>query len=244
MRFEYDEDWLTGAGQLSGSFIDCSPDRWGKMLMERREAIEAREQKRRLRTLRSWDFSPNCERLRPPRIWLSGATMSKRRSGSNSSSRPYASAMTRLGRSNSDDASYLDIVQAIETSGSSTRIDADLEQLFRRVFINILIGNRDDHLRNHGFLREGNGWILSPAFDVNPNPGKSDHVLAINDADTSPDSSLLKATAAFYRLKPKIVNVIEQQVRGAVRDWEKRAKALGLRAAEIDLMTAVIDPDR
>jgi serine/threonine-protein kinase HipA len=26
----------TGADQLSGIFLDCSPDRWGKMLMERR----------------------------------------------------------------------------------------------------------------------------------------------------------------------------------------------------------------
>ena len=45
-----------GADRLSGIFVDCSPDRWGKMLMERREAIEAREQQRKVRTLRSWDF--------------------------------------------------------------------------------------------------------------------------------------------------------------------------------------------
>ncbi|MEY8099172.1 HipA domain-containing protein [Falsihalocynthiibacter sp. S25ZX9] len=26
----------------------------------------------------------------------------------------------------------------------------------------------DDHLWNYGFLRGGNGWRLSPAFDINP----------------------------------------------------------------------------
>ncbi|MGH7225562.1 MAG: type II toxin-antitoxin system HipA family toxin, partial [Gemmataceae bacterium] len=47
---------LAGADKLSSIFLDCSPDRWGKMLMERREAIEAREQDRKIRNLRDWDF--------------------------------------------------------------------------------------------------------------------------------------------------------------------------------------------
>jgi serine/threonine-protein kinase HipA len=34
---------------------------------------------------------------------------------------------------------------------------------------NILISNTDDHLRNHGFLYEGQtGRRLSPAYDLNP----------------------------------------------------------------------------
>jgi serine/threonine-protein kinase HipA len=35
---------------------------------------------------------------------------------------------------------------------------------------NVLTGNTDDHLRNHGFLRVRDGWRLSPAYDLNPNP--------------------------------------------------------------------------
>jgi serine/threonine-protein kinase HipA len=27
----------------------------------------------------------------------------------------------------------------------------------------------DDHLRNHGFLFEDDGWSLAPAYDMNPN---------------------------------------------------------------------------
>lgn len=36
----------TGASELSGAFQDCSPDRWGSLLMQRRELIEAKEQGR------------------------------------------------------------------------------------------------------------------------------------------------------------------------------------------------------
>ncbi len=348
----------TGADQLSGIFLDCSPDRWGKMLMERREVIEARAQKRKVNTLRSWDFLVGVHdesrmgalRLRdvasgqfvdsrslsaPPftelrtleaaaemlergddqqvskwiklliapgaslggarpkasfrdadgTLWLAkfpaledrrdvglweylaaelsraagivmpptrvlalsgrGHTFAVQRFDRTPDSRRlYSSAMTRLARVESEGASYLDIVEAIEHGGASSQIDAQLEQLFRRVLFNILIGNRDDHLRNHGFLRVGNGWTLSPAFDVNPNPDKGEHVLSFDGADASPDSALLFATADFYRLKPTAANAIAQQVRDAVRGWDQKAKALGLARSEIELMRGVIDSER
>jgi len=156
----------------------------------------------------------------------------------------YSSVMNGLDVTESDGCSYLDLVQIIETSGTSTQIARQLEQLFRRVLFNILIGNRDDHLRNHGFLRAGDGWQLTPAFDVNPNPNKDHHVLAINDRDPSPDSSLLLATADYYRLPKKTVSAVAEDVRAAVRGWETRVLALGAPASEIALMQAVIDPDR
>lgn len=95
-----------------------------------------------------------------------------------------------------------------------------------------------------GFLREGNGWVLSPAFDVNPNPDKAEHLLTIDGIDASPAPDLLMATAAFYRLKPKEAKNIEQEVRKSLEEWDKKAKSLGLRNSEIDLLRDVIDPKR
>lgn len=39
----------------------------------------------------------------------------------------------------------------------------------RRLVFSVLISNTDDHLRNHGFVRNG-GWRLAPAFHLNPDP--------------------------------------------------------------------------
>jgi serine/threonine-protein kinase HipA len=39
-----------------GIFTDSSPDRWGRVLMQRRENMNARREKRRPRTLGEWDF--------------------------------------------------------------------------------------------------------------------------------------------------------------------------------------------
>ena len=44
-------------------------------------------------------------------------------------------------------------------------------ELYRRVALNVLISNVDDHLRNHGLLWTGTGgWTLSPVYDLNPTP--------------------------------------------------------------------------
>jgi serine/threonine-protein kinase HipA len=129
-----------------------------------------------------------------------------------SSRRTYASALTLTDLDGNEGASYLDIVQAIENNGVANHIGADLEQMYRRVLFTILIGNRDDHLRNHGFLREGNGWRLSPAFDINPNPEKDIHVLAIDDVEQTPDISLWRSTHEFYRVSKKALNRIETEV--------------------------------
>ena len=80
----------------------------------------------------------------------------------------FASALTMLEASDGEQRSYLEIGEVIERY--SPRADADLRELYRRIIFSILTANTDDHLRNHAFLRERDGWALSPAYDLNPNP--------------------------------------------------------------------------
>lgn len=39
----------------------------------------------------------------------------------------------------------------------------DLLELWRRIVFNMAVSNTDDHLRNHGFIMENEGWVLSVA---------------------------------------------------------------------------------
>lgn len=154
------------------------------------------------------------------------------------SRRLYASAMTLTRKRDRDEASYLDIALAIADYGASATIEEDLEQMFRRVVFNVLAGHRDDHLRNHGFLRTAAGWRLSPAFDLNPLLGKSEHDLAINEGVRQPDPRLAEETAAFYRLSPAAAQRIVAEVREVVSGWRETARSLGLPADEIGLLAA------
>jgi len=75
--------------------------------------------------------------------------------------------------------SYLNLADQLRrwAHGSDT-LEQQLRELWRRMAFNALVGNVDDHPRNHGFLRdqaEGTGWRLSPAFDVTP-AGSRAHV--------------------------------------------------------------------
>ncbi len=157
--------------------------------------------------------------------------------------RMYASAKTLLDME-SDGASYLDLAMAVQDNAAAGSVHTGLEELFRRAIFNVLSGNRDDHLRNHGFLRAPTGWTLAPAFDVNPNPDKQVHVLSLDAADPTPDTSILMAQHAYFRLDADAAHAIVEQVRGAIRSWPGEAKRLGAKASEVSLMEAVIDPDR
>jgi serine/threonine-protein kinase HipA len=147
----------------------------------------------------------------------------------------YASAMTLLGKDVSEGTSYLELAEFLARRGDPDNIQADLEQLFRRVAFNVAVGNRDDHLRNHGFILGKRGWRLSPAFDVNPSIDKSTHVLNIDDVDNRPSLGTVFATAAFYRLTPQRAKEIIDEVVSVVTEWNTVARRAKISAADIEL---------
>lgn len=50
----------------------------------------------------------------------------------------------------------------------SPHLADDLRELWQRMAYNALVGNTDDHPRNHALLHDGQAWRLSPAFDITP----------------------------------------------------------------------------
>lgn len=374
VRFEYHEAWIANrhAFELDpgltldaepffpdpeqanfGVFLDSSPDRWGQMLMDRREAMIARDEKRQPRRLHAWDYLLGVQdvtrmgalRFRredeevfidhhplpaPPvadlahleavaaeisgraalkdldrlRQWLAvlvapGASLGgahpkanyRERNGSlwiakfpssddtrdhaaweklvhdmaseldirtppsllkrfnqefhtfcvkrfdraGGARRFFVSAMTALRKHDGTKGSYLDLAEFIQDHGTQDGIALDLVQLYRRLVFNIMIGNRDDHLRNHGFLWGEDGWRLAPAFDMNPSMDKREHVLTIDGLIADPDIELAVATAGFYGIDDARANEIVDNTRAIVSTWKDRARKLGIAAGDIDL---------
>jgi serine/threonine-protein kinase HipA len=156
------------------------------------------------------------------------------------SRRLYVSAMTMTSRRDREAASYLDVALAIADFGAPGRIRADLAQLFRRAAFNVLASHRDDHLRNHGFLRTGEGWRLAPAFDLNPVPGKPEHELSLDGAIHRADLEVLRETAPFYRLPAPEAGAIIDEVRAALGAWHEIVHGLNLGATESDVLEDAI----
>ena len=147
----------------------------------------------------------------------------------------FTSAMTQLGYYDGDyDASYLELAQFLTEQGSNTK--SDLAQLWRRMVFNIAVSNTDDHLRNHGFIYHHGGWILSPAYDVNPvTPANGLH-LNITDDDNSLDYDLAMEVINFFQLSEPEADAIKNEVLTSVQQWKTVAKEIGISRSEQVLM--------
>ena len=156
----------------------------------------------------------------------------------NGKRRFYASALTLLRKEQSEGTSYLELAQFLRSQGDGAHTASDLEQLFRRVVFNVAVGNRDDHLRNHGFLLGETGWRLSPAFDLNPNVDKSEHVLNIDDSDNRPSFQTVLSTASFYGVTNDKAQQIVNKVIAVTQDWQKLARSVGISSADIELTSS------
>jgi len=149
----------------------------------------------------------------------------------------FASAMTMLGytdgQDHTDGASYLELVEFIQKYGAN--VDLDLEQLWRRIVFSICVSNTDDHLRNHGFLLTDEGWVLSPAYDINPVETGTGLKLNISDEDNSLDLNLAMEVAEFFRLSRKRATEIKDEVLHAVSKWREVAVKYGISRVEQEL---------
>jgi serine/threonine-protein kinase HipA len=153
----------------------------------------------------------------------------------------FASAMTLLQRTDGDDASngasYLELAEFISQHGAKPT--EDLQQLWRRIVFYICVSNVDDHLRNHGFIfLPSYGWIISPAFDINPTHNGQGLKLNISESDNAQDLTLAKEVAEYFRIKPMQANRIIQDTIKIVTDWRPEATALGISTHEQDRMAS------
>jgi serine/threonine-protein kinase HipA len=156
----------------------------------------------------------------------------------------YASAMALLRKDHSEGTSYLELAEFLHARGAKDYIEADLAQLFRRVAFNVAVGNRDDHLRNHGFLLTPTGWRLAPAFDLNPNTERADHVLNIDESDNRPSLATVIETSEWYVGSKDRGRVIITEVLRETRKWRQAAQALKIARADIELTaTAFAESD-
>lgn len=115
--------------------------------------------------------------------------------------------------------------------------DKDLAELWRRMAYNALVGNKDDHPRNHGLLHDGSGWRLSPLYDVTSLPtfacALSMGVLPDGSQDCSPQNLLrvaprfgLKIGAAAAWLGAAATHVASA--------WQQRLRDSGVSAARLN----------
>lgn len=157
---------------------------------------------------------------------------------------PYLSAASMLQTSGrEEDHAYTELVEILMRKGAKPIDDA--QQLWRRLVFNFLICNTDDHLHNTGFLYDAKnkGWILAPAFDLNPMPNdlrESKTWLTEESGPINSKEQLLGAVSSF-RLNEQQGLQIWDEVEAVVKSWKKLARQLGMDSSSlIDFETAFL----
>ena len=113
------------------------------------------------------------------------------------------------------------------------------------MMFNLLVSNVDDHLRNHGFLWSGPaGWVLSPAFDLNPTPATvKARVLStsigLNDGACCLDLALDQA--AWFGLSAASARRIASETGQAVATWRSVAAEACATQRSIDWMSSAFE---
>lgn len=151
----------------------------------------------------------------------------------------FASAMCLIGKNEDlirdNPPSYMELAEFIHFNGID--VQNNLLQLWRRIIFNIAISNTDDHLRNHGFLLTNKGWILSPAYDINPSIEKNGLALNIDFDDNSLDFELAMSIGKYYQLNLDKMRSIINEVVSGVKKWRVIADELAISKSEQDLMS-------
>ncbi len=98
-----------------------------------------------------------------------------------------------------------------------------LKELFQRLTFNILVGNTDDHARNHAAFWDGRMLSLTPAYDICPQ-ARSGNVagqgMLISGGDNrSQINSCLAAAGNFLLSRQEALQLIENQMKSISENW-------------------------
>jgi serine/threonine-protein kinase HipA len=149
--------------------------------------------------------------------------------------RHLVSALTILGLDEFTGARYGSYaLLADHIRGSFTHPKATLRELFSRVVFNILVGNTDDHPRNHAaFVNADRSLTLTPAYDICPQPRsvpQASQAMAIgrNGERSSQLSTCLAACEVYLLDTSQAQSIIDAQVDVIRTQWRDAADVAGL----------------
>lgn len=156
----------------------------------------------------------------------------------------YLSAQSMLQAKHRSLCFYTDLVEQMRVYGANPV--GQFRELYRRALFDCLIKNKDNHLRNHGFLYTGlnNKWNLSPAFDINPNPTKG-HGLQTGISELSgAEGSIagaIEAAPFFEMAKDDAVKLVGTMARTITNSWPTLFRQHGMETDDIKYFAPAFD---
>ncbi|MGQ4277599.1 type II toxin-antitoxin system HipA family toxin [Pseudidiomarina sp. E22-M8] len=136
--------------------------------------------------------------------------------------------------------------QLAELLRQHSAVASDATELFQRMVFNVLIGNTDDHARNHAWLyplrtkREEGLWHLAPAYDVLPTSATRQHALGIGEQGREGSVSNLLSQVSRFGLQDFKGRRLLAQVQELVMEWPTYMAREGVAEGDIEKLKRII----
>lgn len=88
----------------------------------------------------------------------------------------------------------IDYTNLLALTGYLTQDPVQVEEMFRRMVVNLVVDNKDDHAKNFSFICKEGTWSLAPAYDItySPSGSRGEH-----------------ATSLFYKGNPSLDDILK-----------------------------------
>jgi serine/threonine-protein kinase HipA len=142
--------------------------------------------------------------------------------------------------------SYVSIASLLRKH--ATHFEADCRQLFTRLVANIVMGNTDDHARNHAMLYDipNRTWGLSPAYDMLPSINGTVGKQALGVGKMGSDSTIENALsyATLFMLKQPEAQAIVDSIQDAFKKhWDDHLQNMGVTPADRQIISRFVLAD-
>jgi serine/threonine-protein kinase HipA len=146
--------------------------------------------------------------------------------------RAFVSSLTLFGLDelSGRHASYAELADNIRARFADPQ--ATLRELYKRMVFNVLVGNTDDHARNHAAFWDGRQLRLTPAYDICPqarNNPEANQAIYIADQNRRSQLEVCRLAARHFLLRDDEARAIIDGQVTAIRDnWQAICDEAGL----------------
>lgn len=141
--------------------------------------------------------------------------------------------------------SYVNFANIIRRHAANP--ERDCLELYRRMLLNIFIGNTDDHARNHALIFDTveNVWRLSPAYDVLPTIGGHRGRQAMGVGSEGGDSTVANALSycKLFMLTESRARELIAEIRDLAKTLPDCAVTAGMREGDVDVVRAHLNEE-
>ena len=105
-----------------------------------------------------------------------------------------------------------DYTNLLALTGYLTQDPLQVEEMFRRMIVNLVAINKDDHAKNFSFICNGGKWELAPAYDItySPEGSNGEHATSLFFSGNPSLDLVLKAGTQIYIPEKRCMEIVRE----------------------------------